>query len=195
MRSARNASVRPQPGAPPGASEATLRRRRAAQTNEVNIVETSGNVNPAPVVVRLATEEDGKAVLAMYAWLFEPPGARPAQWRDEDALTNLQHVISSASSAVLMACGPELVGGCTVYLDIRSVRFGQRAWVEDLAVHPRQRSRGIGRLLLAGAKEWARDRGASHLELESADARADAHRFYEREQPSWRSVCFGWQLR
>jgi hypothetical protein len=29
-----------------------------------------------------------------------------------------------------------LVGFATVYLDIVSVRFGQRAWVEDLAVAP-----------------------------------------------------------
>jgi hypothetical protein len=36
--------------------------------------------------------------------------------------------------------------------------------------------------------------GASHLELDSAEARVAAHRFYERELPSWRSVCFGWEL-
>ena len=28
---------------------------------------------------------------------------------------------------------------------------------------------------------WARERGATHLELDSAEARLDAHRFYERE--------------
>ena len=73
----------------------------------------------------------------------------------------------------------ELVGACTVNLDILSVRFGQRARVEDLAVHPRHRSRGTGKLLLAAAKVWARERGATHLE--SGEARADAHRFYRRE--------------
>jgi GNAT superfamily N-acetyltransferase len=74
------------------------------------------------------------------------------------------------------------------------VRFGQRAWVEDLAVDPQQRSRGVGKQLLDAAKEWGRSRGATHLELDSAEARADAHRFYEREGSSYRSICFGWEL-
>jgi hypothetical protein len=34
-----------------------------------------------------------------------------------------------------------------------------------------------------------------HLALDSSDARVDAHRFYERESPSWRSRTFGWELR
>ena len=87
-----------------------------------------------------------------------------------------------------------VVGICTVYLDIESVRFGRRAWVEDLAVSPDHRSAGHGKALLDAAKDWARERGATHLELDSAEVRADAHRFYEREQPSWRSISFGWEL-
>jgi GNAT superfamily N-acetyltransferase len=90
--------------------------------------------------------------------------------------------------------GGRLVGLCTVALDLDSVRFGQRAWVEDLAVDPDGRSRGTGKALLDAAKAWARERGATHLELDSGDQRSDAHRFYEREQPSWTSRCFAWQL-
>jgi GNAT superfamily N-acetyltransferase len=88
----------------------------------------------------------------------------------------------------------ELIGFCTAYQDVHSVRFGYRAWVEDLAVHPDRRSMGVGKGLLDAAKDWARERGATHLELDSADTRTDAHRFYERERPSWRSVCFAWEL-
>jgi GNAT superfamily N-acetyltransferase len=88
----------------------------------------------------------------------------------------------------------EVVGLCTAYDDIESVRFGRRVWVEDLAVHPRRRSLGIGKQLLDEAKRWARGRGATHLELDSAQTRADAHRFYERERPVSRSICFGYKL-
>jgi GNAT superfamily N-acetyltransferase len=77
---------------------------------------------------------------------------------------------------------------------MHSVRFGHRVWVEDLAVDPGRRSQGVGKLLLDAAKDWARARGATHLELDSAETRADAHRFYEREGPSWRSVCFAWEV-
>jgi GNAT superfamily N-acetyltransferase len=83
---------------------------------------------------------------------------------------------------------------CTVSLDLRSIRFGLRAWVEDLAVDPARRSSGVGKALLDAAKAWGRARGATHLELDSGDARADAHRFYERERPDWAGRCYGWAL-
>jgi GNAT superfamily N-acetyltransferase len=67
-------------------------------------------------------------------------------------------------------------------------------WVEDLAVHPEHRSQGVGKALLGAAKAWARERGATHLELDSAETRTDAHRFYEREQPTLRSISFAWRL-
>ncbi len=105
------------------------------------------------------------------------------------------HAVNSDAAVVLLAAvGDELVGFCTAYDELESVRFGRRVWVEDLAVDPERRSLGTGKRLLDAAKDWARARGASHLELDSAETRADAHRFYEREQPSWRSVCFGWEL-
>ena len=74
------------------------------------------------------------------------------------------------------------------------MRFGPRCWVEDLAVSPEHRSQGVGKALLDRAKGWARERGATHLELDSGEAREAAHRFYERERPSWRSICFAWEL-
>ena len=61
-------------------------------------------------------------------------------------------------------------------------------------MHPDRRSAGHGRALLDAAKDWARERGATHLELDSGEARTDAHRFYERERPAYRSVQFGWEL-
>lgn len=82
----------------------------------------------------------------------------------------------------------------TVALDIRSLRFGQRAWVEDLAVDPSRRSAGLGKRLLDAAKAWARERGAPHLELDSAFGRGDARRIDERERPSWDARSFGWGL-
>jgi GNAT superfamily N-acetyltransferase len=98
-------------------------------------------------------------------------------------------------STVLVAVDDAgLAGFCTTYLDLRSVRFGLRAWVEDLAVAPDRRSQGTGAALLAAARAWARERGATHLELDSGDARTDAHRFYEREAPDSTSRCFGWRL-
>jgi GNAT superfamily N-acetyltransferase len=87
-----------------------------------------------------------------------------------------------------------VIAFCTAYLELNSVRFGQRCWVEEFAVNPRWRSQGVGAALLNAAKEWARSVGATHLELDSGLARADAHRFYEREGGTRKSYTFGWEL-
>ena len=134
-------------------------------------------------------------VLAMYEWLFAPPGSTPAQWDEEHARLALTEAIVSPESSVFVAeDGEKLVGLCTAYLELNSVRFGRRCWVEDLAVDPERRSEGIGKGLLDAAKDWARGAGATHLELDSALTRADAHRFYDREGPSWKSYCYAWEL-
>jgi GNAT superfamily N-acetyltransferase len=146
-------------------------------------------------VIRAAEPGDRHGLVAAYDWLFAPPGSTPPQWDAERAAERLSAAMASGASEVLLAdVDGAVVGICTVYLDIESVRFGRRAWVEDLAVHADHRSAGHGKALLDAAKDWARERGATHLELDSGEARADAHRFYERERPSWRSISFGWEL-
>lgn len=145
--------------------------------------------------VRPATVLDVHGLLAGYEWLFEPPGTRPASWSPDRAEAALRRLLDADRATVLVADdGSDIVGLCTIYLDIDSVRFGQRAWVEDLAVHPEHRSTGIGSRLLDAARAWALAHGATHLELDSADARTDAHRFYLREGATRTSRTFGWEL-
>jgi GNAT superfamily N-acetyltransferase len=145
--------------------------------------------------VRAARAGEEQAILGLYEWLFAPPGSVPSQWETKRAAVALGRAIESRDAAVLLADhAGELAGFCTAYHDLHSVRFGPRVWVEDLAVDPERRSMGIGKALLDAAKDWARERGASHLELDSGDARPDAHRFYERERPAWTSRCFAWEL-
>lgn len=148
------------------------------------------------IEVRAARPGEEVSLLALYEWLFAPPGSTPPQWDEKRAGVALRQAIESHDACVLVAEAEDgsLVGICTAYQDLHSVRFGYRAWVEDLAVDPNRRSEGIGKRLLDGAKDWARERGATHLELDSGEGRADAHRFYERERPSWRSICFAWEL-
>jgi len=147
------------------------------------------------VEIRPATLAEADAVLGCYEWLFAPPGSRPPGWNPEWARIALIDAIDSDSATVLVAIEPgadPIAGFCTAYLDLLSVRYGLRCWVEDLAVDPVRRSRGIGGALLAAARAWAAAHGASHLELDSAEVRVDAHRFYEREGAGSRSLSFGW---
>ena len=147
------------------------------------------------VEIAPADPDDAPELLGAYEWLFAPPGSRPPQWDPQAAAERLRRAAAAGDSVVLVAHADGSIAGiCTTYLDFASVRFGRRAWVEDLAVHPDRRSLGIGKRLLDAAKDWARELGATHIELDSAHARTDAHRFYERERPSWSSISFGWEL-
>jgi len=147
------------------------------------------------IEIRPARVDEAPAVLRCYEWLFAPPGAEPPSWNPDWARVALIDAIDSEDAVILLAFedgDDEIAGICSAYLDLLSVRYGLRCWVEDLAVDPARRSRGIGAALLAHAREWAAARGASHLELDSAEARVDAHRFYEREGSASRSINFGW---
>ncbi|MDX6582531.1 MAG: hypothetical protein QOI10_1715 [Solirubrobacterales bacterium] len=145
--------------------------------------------------IRAARTEDVDAIVPLYEWLFAPPGSKPASWDERRAAVALRQAIESHDACVLVADDEgALIGFCTGYQDLHSVRFGYRAWVEDLAVDPARRSQGVGKALLDAIKAWARERGATHLELDSAETRSDAHRFYEREGAGYRSFSFGWEL-
>ena len=97
---------------------------------------------------------------------------------------------------MLVAEAPDgaLIGFCTAYQDIHSVRFGYRAWVEDLAVDPERRSQGVGKALLDAAKAWASRARRHPPRARLGREPPDAHRFYEREGAAYRSICFGWEL-
>jgi ribosomal protein S18 acetylase RimI-like enzyme len=150
----------------------------------------------ADVAIRAARPDEVDAVLELYPLLFEPPGYTPRGWDPERARASLRRAISEQDSTILVADtgGGELVGLISAYLDLDSVRFGLRCWVEDLAVVPFRRSAGIGKALLDSAKAWAKERGATHLELDTGLGRTDAQRFYEREQPTATGYSYSWTL-
>lgn len=143
--------------------------------------------------VRPARADEATAIVPLYEWLFAPPGSLPPDWDPAAAEKRLRTAIGAAKSTILVAAdGERLIGICSAYIDLESVRYGLRCWIEDLAVDPDRRSEGVGVALLDAAREWAASHGASHLELDSGDARPDAHRFYEREDPTWTSRQFAW---
>lgn len=146
--------------------------------------------------IRAAREDELDRVLEMYQWLFEPPGYTPRWWEPGRARKSLAEAIAAQDCTVLVAeaSSGELVGLVTAYLDLNSVRFGLRCWVEDLAVDPSRRSEGIGKELLDTARGWAKERAATHLELDTGLARSDAQRFYEREHPIAKGYSYTWAL-
>ena len=53
------------------------------------------------------------------------------------------------------------------------------AWLTALVVGQDSRGRGVGKLLVSRAEEWARAQGAAKLSVTSGLQRADAHAFYD----------------
>ncbi len=129
-------------------------------------------------------------------WLFDPPGSRPPDWDHDRAVERTAQVLASENVALFEARShqDQLVGVASVYLDILSVRFGRRASIEDLAVHPEWRSRGVGTSLLTTARAWAHEQGADYVFLESGVARTEAHRFYLREGANHAAAAFRWTM-
>ncbi|MGI5524803.1 GNAT family N-acetyltransferase [Micromonospora sp. CA-259024] len=127
-------------------------------------------------------------------WLFAPPGSRPVDWDRDRAVERTAQLLAHEDAALFEARSDEdqLVGVASVYVDILSVRFGRRASIEDLAVHPDWRSRGVGANLLAAARAWAHEQGADYVFLESGLARTEAHRFYLREGATHAAAAFRW---
>jgi GNAT superfamily N-acetyltransferase len=147
------------------------------------------------VEIRQAETPEAGRVIEMCEWLFEAPGYTPPGWDPRRAERTLKEAMEDDDSAIFIADDAgELVGLCTAYLELDSVRFGQRCWVEDLAVNPDRRSEGIGGALLDAAEAWARDGGATHLELDTGLDRTDAQRFYERRSPATKGFSYSWRL-
>lgn len=55
----------------------------------------------------------------------------------------------------------------------------REAVVQSLVVHNCARKRGIGKVLMAAAHAWARERGLEHVVLHTRIHREDARAFYE----------------
>jgi GNAT superfamily N-acetyltransferase len=145
--------------------------------------------------IREAAIEEAPRIVPMYEWLFEAPGYTPEAWDPPSAERALKEAIEDYDSAVFVAEeAGELVGLCTAYLELNSVRYGQRCWVEDLTVHPEHRSQGVGGGLLDTAETWAREHGATHFELDTGLARTDAQRFYEGRDTPTKGYSYSWRL-
>lgn len=147
------------------------------------------------LTIRPAKLADEAGSLNLIEELFEPPGRRPLHYTRERAREAFRRYLENPDADVLLAVsGSAIIGLATVYVDLPSIRFGLRCWLEDLVVTSSHRSRGAGRLLLDAATAWARERGCTHLELDSGHGRKDAHRFYIEQGMAQDGLVFGRRL-
>jgi ribosomal protein S18 acetylase RimI-like enzyme len=81
----------------------------------------------------------------------------------------------------LVACLQDtMIGFCSISIRMSLYAEGNLAHIDELVVHEKFRSLGIGKLFLDAAKNIAMKRECQKLELESVLHRDDAHRFYQK---------------
>ncbi len=122
--------------------------------------------------LRDAAPEDAEAVAALLTEL----GHRT---RAIDIPERLPHVIAEGG-AVKLAVDSD---GSPLGLLVLSKHWGLHAsgptaYIAALVVTAAARRRGVGKIFVEFAREWARSHECSRLSVTSAEHRADAHAFY-----------------
>jgi ribosomal protein S18 acetylase RimI-like enzyme len=122
-------------------------------------------VNPA-TIREIAAGEAGAVVALWRACGLTRP------WNDPDS--DLAMALRTPTATVLVATdgGERLTGSVMVGFD------GHRGWIYYLAVDPATRRGGLGRILMAAAEAWLRERGAPKLQLMVREGNEEALGFY-----------------
>jgi len=139
-----------------------------------------------PISIRKATAADVEALVTLLADLFSiEADFHPDAERQRRGLALL--LAAPAQGLVLVAeRGGAVVGMVTVQLVVSTAEGAQSGLVEDMVVTSGERGRGVGRRLLEVAESWARERGATRLQLLADRENGPALRFYERM--GWRGT-------
>jgi len=138
----------------------------------------SADSNPAAqtasVIVRAAIEFDVPRLADLSGQL----GYRTSV---EEAAQRFQQIIADPHHGLFVAESPEgVVVGWINVEERRLIEAEARAEINGLVVEETCRSRGVGRVLLEHAEQWAREHGFHSVVLRSNVIRNRAHAFYER---------------
>jgi len=129
---------------------------------------------PPPFVIRHGQCRDAVALSELLAALGYPSSPAAVERRISDCL-------ASTASAVFVAESAHRPVGLLSFHCIPLIHEdGFLGRITSLVVAPDFRQRGVGRLLVTAAEEFARAHGCIRVEVTSSDRRLDAHEFYER---------------
>jgi GNAT superfamily N-acetyltransferase len=124
--------------------------------------------------VRPAEHRDAESLARLSTQLGYP--ARPS-----DMPARLEQLQRDAGASALVAEDDgTVVGMITTHLRHTMNHAAPLAQITLLVVDETHRGSGVGRVLVAAAEAWARERGCKRVVVTTALQRADAHAFYER---------------
>jgi len=133
---------------------------------------------------------EGGVILAP-EWL---PRAEPVHRQLRESLpadyAGRMAVVFANGARMSLAVQGEAVRGLAVWRVVENTYEGRRLYVDDLVTDAAQRSRGVGKFLIAQLEACAHVLGCNVLTLDSGTQRTAAHRFYFREGFVIPSFCF-----
>jgi predicted N-acetyltransferase YhbS len=127
-----------------------------------------------PATIRRAQRSDASSVAELLTALGYPSSAAQVERRIAESLTSTDTAVFVAESG---ECAVGLLSFHCIPLFHADGFLGR---ITSLIVAPKYRERGIGRLLVATAEDFARTHNCIRVEVTSGDHRPDAHIFYER---------------
>ncbi len=128
--------------------------------------------------IRIATRQDLPDILLLYQELAAP-GEEELSLSDAGKL--FDKINSYPCYKIYVACVEEkIVGTFALLIMDNLVHHGSPSGiVEDVAVAPHLRGKGIGKQMMHFAMQTCREHGGYKLVLSSNKKREDAHRFYK----------------
>ena len=127
---------------------------------------------PPPIVLRRASEMDADAVAELSGQLGYPIPAEAVRKRLARFVLDPDHVVLVAET------GGRVCGWVHAHVQ-QSIELAEpRGEIMGLVVAENVRRAGIGRLLMAQAEQWARERGLDLMVLRSNVQRPESHAFY-----------------
>ena len=127
----------------------------------------------AEIDIRDARLEDSTQLAALSGQLGYPSTAEQIRQR-------LKAIADFPESAIFVAASGNQVAGFVGVQVLHTLEADQRVEVTALVVLEKSRSRGVGKLLMARAEEWARSQRCTIIGLRSNVIRERAHSFYQR---------------
>ena len=128
-----------------------------------------------PMLIRKMKKEDAERVSALCGELGYPVDAGTMAFR-------IEAMKQGDGREALVACTSD--GSIAGWIEMEVVEHltsDRTVSISGLVVSAGMRSKGIGKMLLQEAEQWAKIRGVTRMLVRSRIAREDAHRFYERE--------------
>jgi GNAT superfamily N-acetyltransferase len=143
---------------------------------------------PMDVKIRNAEPDDLDALTALLGELFAIEADFSADGpRQRRGLALMLDGCGKHRCVLVAETEGRVVGMGTAQMLVSTAEGGWVALVEDMVVDKHCRGRGIGRLLMARIEAWAREHGASRLQLLADRTNFRALDFYD--SIGWRPTC------